>query len=180
MPDAWTKRPRLILDAALAVFALYFFAGPGLQGPRERSNRPKSPFYGLYQVEAFRQNGKPLTQNDSNWRQVIFEQKGDMTVLAMDDSMHYYGADVDAAKNAVTISGEYAELPSRLQGDANSDNRQVPKSILTYWQADPDHLEFRGNLASQPVVIDMRRIDTSKFTLISRGFHWVENGGFYR
>jgi hypothetical protein len=112
-------------------------------------------------------------QNDANWRQVIFEQKGDMTVLAMDDSMHYYGADVDAAKNAVTISGEYAEVPSRLQGDADSDNRH-------YWQADPDHLEFRGDLTNQPVVIDMRKIDTSKFILISRGFPWVENGGFYR
>jgi uncharacterized membrane protein YphA (DoxX/SURF4 family) len=176
IPDHWLRRSRPILHLALVVFALYFFAGPGLQGPRERGNRPKSPFYGLYQVEAFTENGRPVTQNDANWRRVIFEQKGDMTVIAMDDSMHYYGADVDAAKDAVTISGEYPDLRSRSQGDANS---QVPNSILTYSRPDPDRLEFRGNLGGQAVVIDLRKIDTSKFTLVSRGFHWVDSP-FYR
>jgi uncharacterized membrane protein YphA (DoxX/SURF4 family) len=178
----WMKKPRLAMHAALVVFALYFFAGPGLRGPRERGNRPKSSLYGLYQVEAFTQNGRLLTQNDANWRRVIFEGKGDMTVLTMDDdSMHYYGADVDTAKNTVTISGEYAEMRSRSQAEADSgDNSHFPKSILTYSWPDPDHLELRGDLANQPIVTDLRKIDTSKFTLVSRGFHWVENGGFYR
>jgi hypothetical protein len=156
IPDDWTRRPRLVLHVALVVFALYFFAGPGLRGPRERGNRPKSPFYGLYQVEAFTQNGKPVTQNDANWRRVIFEAKGDMTVLTMDDSMHYYGADVDTAKNAVTISGEYSEMRSRSQAEADSDdNSHVPRSILTYSWPNPDHLELRGDLANQSVVIDL-------------------------
>jgi len=53
-------------------------------------------------------------------------------------------------------------------------------SILTYSRPDPEHLEFRGSLNNQQVVIDMRKIDLSKFALINRGFHWVEDGGFYR
>jgi len=181
IPKDWMKKPRLVLHIALVVFALYFFAGPGLQGPRERGNRPESPFYGLYQVEAFTQNGMPVARNDANWRRVIFEAKGDMTVLTMDDSMHYYGADVDDATNAVTISGEYPEMRSRSQGRLDFDSvSHLPNSVLTYSRPDPDHLEFRGNLAGDPVVIDMRRVDTSKFTLVNRGFHWVENGPFYR
>jgi hypothetical protein len=178
----WMKRPRLILHLAVVVFALYFFAGPGLDGPRERGKSPKSPFYGLYQVEAFTQNGTPATQNDPNWRRVIFEGKSDMTVLSMDDSMHYYGADVDTAKNTMTISGEYADPDSRSQRSADSDrSSRVPKSILTYSWPDPDHLEFRGNLGGQSVAIDMRKIDISKFTLVSRRFQWIQNDGpFYR
>jgi hypothetical protein len=183
IPKDWMKRPRLVLHAAIVVFALYWFAGPGVQDQRERGHYPRSPFYGLYQVEAFAQDGRPVILNGANWRRVIFEAKGHMTVLTMDDTMHYYGADVDTSKSAVTISGEY---------DLNSDpaggrplaplpvNEEAPRSVLTFSRPDPDHLEFRGNLANQPVVIKMQKIDTSKFTLVSRGFHWVENGGFYR
>jgi hypothetical protein len=64
---------------------------------------------------------------------VIFEGKSDMTVLSMDESMYYYGADVDTAKNIVTISGEFADPDSRSQRSGDSDrSSRVPKSILTY------------------------------------------------
>jgi hypothetical protein len=181
IPDHWLGRLGPFLHVAIVVFALYFMAGPGLRGPRARANGPRSPFYGLYQVEGFTKNGQPVIQNDANWRRVIFEAKGDMTVLTMDDSMHYYGADVDAAKSVVTISGEYPEMRSRSQGNATSDIvGHIPNSTLAYSRLDPDHLEFRGNLAGEAVVIDMRQVDISKFALVSRGFHWVENGPFYR
>lgn len=181
IPDHWLRGYRPALHLGVVAFALYFFAGPGLTFPRERGRSPKSPLYGLYQIESFIRNGQPEQQKDSNWRRVIFEAKGDMTVLTMDDSMHYYGADVDAANSLVTISGEYPEIRSRSQGNANSDTvGHIPNSTLAYSLLDPDHLEFRGNLAGEAVIIDMRKVDISKFTLVSRGFHWVENGPFYR
>ena len=174
LPRGWMAKPRLVLHVAVVIFALYWFIGPALKFARDRASRPKSEFYGLYQVESFTQNGSPVAQNDVNWRRVIFERKGSMVVLAVDDSMHYYGTEVDAAKNAVTIEGEY---------DADSDEDQegkVPKNAFTYSRRDAEHLEFRGNLKNQPVVIEMRKVDISKFTLVSRGFHWSENGGYYR
>ena len=177
IPNYWMKGPRRFLHAAVVVLALYFFAGPGLAGPRERGKSPKSPLYGLYQVEAFLQDGKPIVQNDANWRRVIFEGETDMTVLSMDDSMLYYGADVDTAKNIITISGKYADPETRSQRNVNDTN---PHSILTYSWRDSDHLEFRGKLADDAVVITMRKVDISKFTLVSRGFHWVDTPPFYR
>ena len=129
----------------------------------------------------FTKNGIPVAQNDANWRRVIFEAKGRHDGPHQDDSMHYYGADVDAANNTVTVSGEYSEIRSRSQGGGDSGNgNQIGRSVLTYSRSDPDRLEFRGDLAGEPVVIDMRKVDISKFTLVSRGFHWVENGPFYR
>ena len=92
------RKTRLVLHAGVVVCALYWFAGPSLEGPRERGQRPKSPLYGLYQVEDFIQDGNPLERNDANWRRVIFEGQSDMAVLTMEDSMHYYYADVDVAK----------------------------------------------------------------------------------
>jgi hypothetical protein len=180
IPDHWLKSSRPALHLGIVVFALYFFAGPGLKGPRERGKSPKSPFYGLYQVEQFTRNGQPVPQSDSNWRRVIFERKGDMTVLTMDDSMHYYGADVDPASSVVTISGEYPEIRSNSHPDISGEFEPVSKDTLTYSWPDADHLLLRGDLAGEAVVIDMRKVDVSKFTLVGRGFHWIENGPFYR
>jgi len=173
IPKYWMRKTRIVLHTAVVVLSLYWLAGPGLQGPRERGQRPKSPLYGLYQVEAFTQSGSPLEQNDANWRRVIFEGQNEMTVLTMDDSMLYHYADVDVATNTVTISGE-RDL------DSNQQKESLPKSVLAFSRPDPDHLEFRGNLANQPVVINMQKVDISKFTLVSRGFHWIQNGVFYR
>ncbi len=103
------NRTRMVLHAAVVVFAVYWSAGPSLEGPRERGQRPKSPLYGLYQVEGFTQNGKQVDQSDVNWRRVIFEGQNDMTVLTMDDSMHYYGADRISVLGGLVVS-----LPSGL------------------------------------------------------------------
>lgn len=93
-----------------------------------------------------------MAQNDASWRRVIFEAKGDMTVLTMDDSMYYYGPDLDATNNAVIISGEYPEIRSHLQANADSESvKRIPNSVLTYSWPDADHLEFRGYLAGQAV-----------------------------
>jgi hypothetical protein len=179
--DRWLGRSLPLLHLAVVGFALYFFAGPGLKAPRERGNRPESPFYGLYQIEAFTRNGQALPLSDSNWRRVIFERQGDMTVLAMDDSTHYYGADVDPASSAVTISGEYPEIRSNSHPDYSGESpTNISKSTLSYSRPDSDHLVFQGDLAGDSVLIEMRRVDISKFTLVSRGFHWIENGPFYR
>jgi len=173
VPKYWMRNTRIVLHTVLVVLSVYWLAGPSLQGPRERGPRPKSPFYGLYQVEAFIENGRPLELNDANWRRVIFEGQDEMTILTMDDSMLYYYAHVDIATNTVTISGE-RDL------DSNQQKESLPKSVVAFSWPDPDHLEFRGNLTNQPVIINMRKVDTSKFTLVSRGFHLVQNRAFYR
>jgi uncharacterized membrane protein YphA (DoxX/SURF4 family) len=173
IPQYWMRKTRSILHVSVVVFALYWSAGPSLRGERERGQRPQSPLYGLYQIEAFTQQGIPIEQNETNWRRVIFEGKRQMTVLAEDDSMHYYSADVDMVNNAVTISGE-RDL------DSNQKDEDLPKSVLTFSRPDSDHLEFRGNLANRAVMINMRRVDISQFTLVSRGFHWIEDPPFYR
>ena len=66
-----------------------------------------------------------------------------MTVLTMDDLMRYYYADIDMGKSVVTISGE-RDLHS------NQEKESLPKSVLAFSRPDPNHLELRGNLASEP------------------------------
>ncbi len=167
----WARIAR-IAQVMIVVFALYWFAGPAMRSNRQRGNQPRSPVYGLYQVDAFTQNGKPAAQSDANWHRLILEGKEDVDVIALDDSMHYFPAEYDEAKNTLTLSGEY-DLDTR----SFDKNR---KDVLSYFRHDPDHLELRGSINAQPVVIELRKVDISKFNLVSRKFHWIENGGFYR
>lgn len=48
-------------------------------------------------------------------------------------------------------------------------------STLSYAQADADSLLIDGPLQGEaaPVSIRMRKVDPSRFLLVNRGFHWV-------
>ena len=59
-------------------------------------------------------------------------------------------------------------------------DQQCFEPALAYSRPDAGHLELRGNFNNLPVMIEMRKVNTSRFTLVSRGFHWSENGGYYR
>ena len=160
----WMRISRVVVKTAAIGLAVYLNTVPMLQRRKMMADFPKSPIYGLYQVESFTRNGKPAATNDASWRRMIFEYKTEMSVLSMDDSMSYYGTKYDAAKNSVTLTGE---------------NSKSPDGVLTYSQPDAGHLELRGNFKNQPVVIEMRKIDTSKLELVSRGFHWINEHPHY-
>lgn len=83
-----------------------------------------------------------------------------------------FPAEYDDSRSTVTLSGEYD--PDTGSFDKNR------KDVLTYSRPDLGHLELRGNFGKQQVVIEWRKMDLSKFTLLSRKFHWIENGGYYR
>lgn len=150
----WMRVPHVVLKALVIILALYWYAGPFLKPNRVYANAPKSPLYGLYQVDSLLKDGKAVAASDANWRRVIFEQKARMTAIAIDDSMHFYPTDYDAAKDTVTIS----------------ENKK--KSVLVYSRPDAQHLELRGNFEDHPVVIDLRKVDPSKYRLVSEKFRW--------
>ena len=162
----WMAKPRLALNAAILVFALYWSMGPAIKDPRKRGNFAKSPFYGLYQVESFTQNGKLLPPSDSNWRRVIFEHEDYFTALRLDDSIRNYATDFDTAKNRVAIFG----------WDDASDREKRPrwKGEFSYSWKDAENVELQGDFRNQPVVIDLRKVDLSKSPLLSR---WFALGG---
>lgn len=162
---AWLLRARPYIAAGLLIFATYWFSGPFLNRNRERASQPKSPLYGLYQVETYTQNGKSLLDGDKAWRKAIFEAPDDVSVLTNDDSQLFFDTKYDSGRSEITI---FDDLPNG------------PERQLTYTWRDPEHLDLRGTRGSEPVEIELRKIDIAKTTLLSRGFHWSENGGFYR
>lgn len=153
-----------VKTAAILAIAYYCFAFVKTQRVARR-DFPKSPLYGLYQVESFTRNGQPVALDDANWRRIIFEYTSEMSVMSMDDTLSYYGTKYDAVKKSVTLTGE---------------DSKTPDGVLTYSEPDAEHLELRGNFKNQPVAVEMRKIDTAKFMLVSRGFHWIQEHPYYQ
>jgi hypothetical protein len=54
------------------------------------------------------------------------------------------------------------------------------KSTLAYARPDADRVVLQGTLGSDAVAIRLRRIYTSKFLLVNRGFHWINELPFNR
>lgn len=162
----WMKIAHRPVKALMLIVAAYFALVPWSFGVRgRRRNFPKSPLYGMYQIESFTKGGQPVAWNDADWRKIIFEYKSAMSVMSMDDATSYYGTKYDETKKTVTLTGE----------DSKS-----PDGVLSYSQPDAEHLELRGTFQNQPVVIEMRKIDTSKLMLMSRGFHWIQEHPYYQ
>jgi hypothetical protein len=113
-------------------------------------NRPRSPIYGLYEVE------DPASA--MQWKRVAIQSPAAFTVRTMDDTAHVYSTEYNQAKNSLTISGD----PDKSK-----------KSLFTYSRPDPDHVILTGTS-----VIKLKRIDPSKFLLVNRGFHWINERPF--
>lgn len=170
----WIK-PRWMKIGAIAfqvLFVGYFLYGSvkgGWEGYQSFVlNRPKAPIYGMYEVENFNRSGQdlaPLATDATRWRRVMIQSPAAFTVRMMDDSQHFYSSEYDQPKNTVTISGD----PDKSK-----------KSVLTYSRPDPEHLVLQGKLINDPLAIKLKKIDPSKFLLVNRGFHWINERPFNR
>ncbi len=114
-------------------------------------NRPKAPIYGLYEVESF----TPLAPDATRWRRVAIQSPTVLTVRMMDDSSRVFNTEYNDAKSNVTID---------------------KKSLFSYTRPDAEHVV----LQSDSQIIKLKRIDPSKFLLVNRGFHWINERPFNR
>ncbi|HKD06951.1 MAG TPA: hypothetical protein VKB79_13695 [Bryobacteraceae bacterium] len=138
----------------------------GWQAYKTRYYPPRPPIYGLYEVVEFTRNGQqvpPLITDGTRWRRLIAETPGSVTVKTMSDASIRYKAEYEVAKSALTLSTE--------------DNAKG-KYILSFTRPDPDHLVLDGRVATDLVSIRLRKIDTSQFLLLRRGFHWTNYAPF--
>ena len=130
----------------------------------------KTPFYGIWNVEEFAADGKvlpPLLTDTVRWRRVLFEFPGMLTVLPMDldGEGRYYKLEAD-------------EKAGRLTLTQHKDKKW--KSVLAVRKAGPDLLFLEGSFDGKPLRAKLRRQDHTKFLLLSRGFHWINEFPFNR
>lgn len=164
-PKRWM---RIAAVAFQILFVGYFLYEDGSGGWRYYSTarlHPKlAPLYGLYDVEGFSRNGQevaPLLTDQTRWKRVILQTPTNASVRMMNDSARAFAADYDTLNHRLTL---IAQTPDKK------------KSVFQYSQPDPNHVTLEGD----GLTLRLRKVDTSKYLLMSRGFNWINERPFNR
>jgi uncharacterized membrane protein YphA (DoxX/SURF4 family) len=130
--------------------------------------RTKSPLYGIWEVDRQTIDGQfrsPLLTDSGRWRRVIFDFPSRVAFQRIDDSFARYGASIDV--NAKTMA-------------LTSDTDKNWKGAYTFDRPAADQLVLDGEVDGHRTHLQLRLVDIRSFLLVSRGFHWIQEGPFNR
>lgn len=162
------KRNRIA--GALAVALVFVFAGWSLYDSWQSSRQygdlmPRPPLYGIWVAEEMVVDGvarPPLLTDGTRWRYLVFDYPGFALLRLMDPSAENgrrgFKVKLDEAKGRLTFS-QWKDPKWR--------------AAFAYRRPAPDLLQLEGTMDNQKIRARLRRMDESRFMLVSRGFHWV-------
>jgi uncharacterized membrane protein YphA (DoxX/SURF4 family) len=112
-----------------------------------------------YEVDDFVRNGRPVPASPhdaSRWRSLEFLPRG-AVVSAMDDRT--FAVDYDAARKTLAVP---------------SGGGRTSQGVLACSRPDADHLVLTGTLANDSLIVTLHSLDPTRFFLVSRRFHWID------
>jgi len=124
--------------------------------------------WGIYDVERFVQNGAeraPLVTDAVRWRRVVFDRGDRFTVQMMSDSVRRYRVTLDSAARHLTIA---------------SPREPQFKAAFAFVRDDAAHVRLAGRVGTDSIELALRRIDHTRFPLVTRGFRWVQDDNYNR
>jgi hypothetical protein len=130
--------------------------------------RQKSPLYGIWNVDELSIDGQirsPLLIDYDRWRRAVFDFPERVAFQRMDDSFARYGVSINTNDKTIALT---------------KDNDKNWRGNLTYQRVAEDRLILDGNMDSHKMHMQLQLMDRSKFMLVSRGFHWVQEYPFNR
>jgi hypothetical protein len=119
---------------------------------------PPPPLYGIFEVDSVARNGTtmpPLLSNTTRWRRVVFERSNRASITWVSDSMRMYRSTTDTNARTVQLS------------------MRVDTLHLTYARPDEGHLELRGFVGGDGLVVWLRYIPSSAYPLFSARHRWA-------
>ena len=129
-------------------------------------NSKKPPLYGIYNVQYFIRNKDtlpPLTTDTIRWGKLMINKYDDGAVKLMNDTVKYYSIKCDSVKHLLKI---------------NSYTDTLHKFDLNYTLDKSGGLTLKGVWKKAWVEVKLAKYDMKKFTLINRGFHWVNENAY--
>jgi hypothetical protein len=123
---------------------------------------PKPPFYGIWTVDEMAIDGQvrpPLLTDPDRWRRVIFPYPDQLALQSLEGSTTYY----DLKLTPVTHTLILGTFPRSKQ-------KSYP---LSYRETGAGRLEIEGAFKGRKIHATLHREEQSKYLLISRGFHWI-------
>ncbi|WP_148041407.1 hypothetical protein [Rufibacter immobilis] len=165
----WMRYTRLALKVLVLAWLGYTVTATGLFMQKRYGDKAAKPaLYGAYAVETYIRNGDtlaPLTTDTTRWKLLTVNHERFISTQLMNDSIRHHMVQMDTASQTISWS-------------AAKDSTQ--KAELHYRLPDKDHLSLQGQLHQDTVQILLRKIDLQQFTLVSRGFRWVNEYPYNR
>ncbi|HEY2292397.1 MAG TPA: hypothetical protein VGM86_17000 [Thermoanaerobaculia bacterium] len=123
--------------------------------------------YGVWEVEELAVDGaaRPLPATDETlWRRLVFEWPGAIGIqYAHETKVRDYELRPDPGQHRYTLCCD----PER-------------KASISFKQVAPDVLALEGTVDGKQIRGRFRRLDDSRFPLLSHGFHWISEWPFDR
>ena len=163
------------LKTLLIGYLLYTNVQSNLAVHKQFATAPgDASFDGAWKVEEFVRDGAPvppLATDATRWSLLIVSFSRSVGVRAMDDSIQRYGFEDDAAAHQWVLTP---------RGPGSDPNAPPEKLKLPYSRTDKDHLILEGPFGGARLKISLTRLDPSRFLLVNRGFHWINEFPFNR
>ncbi len=135
-------------------------------GKKYGDNSKKPPLYGIYNVQYFIRNKDtlpPLTTDTNRWGKLMIDKYDDGAVKLMNDTVKYYAIKCDSVKHLLKI---------------NTYTDTLHKFTLKYSLVKPGVLTLKGVWKKDSIQVTLVKYDMEKFTLLNRGFHWVNESAY--
>ena len=163
-------RAALVFRTAFVLFVTVTSLQQAYKAYREyRVNLPKPRAHGIWEVEALSIDGqvRPLLVTDEAvWRRVIFEWPGVVGIQRVSDARPVY-------YQLKRVKGPY-----QLEMTAGADPE--PQGRLSYRMVSPQVLTVESELEGKRIAGRFRRVDETRFRLVSRGFNWINEYPYNR
>jgi hypothetical protein len=158
----------LVVEATLAVGFTAFFLHMGYAELKEFYDSSRSPLAGVWTVDDLKIDGRARdgqAAEDLQWRRLVFDYPTVLSIQLSSDSRRRYGLKLDAAHKTLALT---------KRDDPNW------KSALAYGRPAADRLTLDGTFDGHRIQASLHYGDRSKFLLVNRGFHWVNEVPFNR
>jgi hypothetical protein len=171
LPRFWQNRRVEIAGIVLRTLAVVVVVLMALQEVRAMQRmyggaEARSPLYGIWRVDDFQVDGKPIPFNDpARWRRVIFDLRFMASVQLMNDSRQRLSVQLNEKTRTLGVSRR---------------NEPAWDGRLSYARPDPATLTIDGDLGAHKVHALCHREPIPKFLLTNRGFHWINEYPFNR
>jgi uncharacterized membrane protein YphA (DoxX/SURF4 family) len=161
--SAWQHRLTVVVPAILATAFFVRAEQRAWNDLHERGHRaPRRALYGLYDVDSVVRNGvaRSLVPVDStDWTRLAIGQ-GRSTVRLASGALDFFAAAVDTSARTVRFAS---------RDDASR------SSTWAFERPDTNRLVLRGRIDADSIELVLRRVDHTRYRLVSHPFHWVHN-----
>jgi multidrug transporter EmrE-like cation transporter len=132
------------------------------------SSAPRPPLYGIWEVDSFVRGHEaipPLLGDSTRWRRFTVDFPSFLKIGFLNDSTRGFRAVVDTTKHTLLLTARDSTESSFRYAPSGSGKEQLHLDVV-----------MRGD----SLHITLHHVDESKFLLLSRGYHWINELPFNR